>query len=110
MILNYICMDLSSVVDDFKFLGLIFDRKLSFIPHIKYLKAKCLKALKGAATLMISMFYMKGLYEPSILIPVSSKSVEKIWKLWAFEYLQMDSYGSGHFVGLVTSHSLIKYA
>ena len=33
------------VVDDFKFLGLIFDRKLSFIPHIKYLKAKYLKAL-----------------------------------------------------------------
>ena len=33
------------IVDDFKFLGLIFDRKLSFIPHIKYLKAKCLKAL-----------------------------------------------------------------
>ena len=32
------------VVDDFKFLGLIFDRKLSFIPHIKYLKANCLKA------------------------------------------------------------------
>ena len=27
------------VVDDFKFLGIIFDRKLSFIPHIKYLKA-----------------------------------------------------------------------
>ena len=33
------------VVEDFKFLGIIFDRKLSFIPHIKYLKAKCLKAL-----------------------------------------------------------------
>ena len=33
------------VVDDFEFLGIIFDRKLSFIPHIKYLKAKCLKAL-----------------------------------------------------------------
>ena len=33
------------VVDDFKFLGLIFDRKLSFIHHIIYLKAKCLKAL-----------------------------------------------------------------
>ena len=28
-----------------KFLGILFDRKLSFIPHIKYLKAKCLKAL-----------------------------------------------------------------
>ena len=36
---------LISVVDDFKFLKLIFDLKLSFIPHIKYLKAKCLKAL-----------------------------------------------------------------
>ena len=33
------------VVDEAKFLGGIFDRKLSFIPHIKYLKAKCLKAL-----------------------------------------------------------------
>ena len=28
-----------------KFLGVIFDRKLSFIPHIPYIKAKCLKAL-----------------------------------------------------------------
>ena len=28
------------------FLGVIFDQKLSFIPHIKYLKGKCLKALK----------------------------------------------------------------
>ena len=33
--------------------------------------------LKGTATLMTSMFYMKELYEPWILIPVSSKSVEK---------------------------------
>ena len=33
------------VVDEAKILGVIFDRKLSFIPHIKYLKAKCLKAL-----------------------------------------------------------------
>ena len=33
--------------------------------------------LKGTATLIVSMFYMKELYEPSILIPVSSKSVEK---------------------------------
>ena len=33
------------VVEEFKFLGLIFDRKLSFIPHIKYLKAKCQKSL-----------------------------------------------------------------
>ena len=34
----------------------------------------------------------------------------KMCKLWAFEYLQMDCNGSGQFVGLVTSHSLIKYA
>ena len=33
------------VVEESKFLGMIFDRKLSFIPRIKYLKAKCLKAL-----------------------------------------------------------------
>ena len=33
------------VVEESIFLGILFDRKLSFIPHIKYLKAKCLKAL-----------------------------------------------------------------
>ena len=33
------------VIEESKFLGILFDRKLSFIPHIKYLKAKCLKAL-----------------------------------------------------------------
>ena len=33
------------VVEESKFLGIVFDRKLSFIPLIKYLKAKCLKAL-----------------------------------------------------------------
>ena len=33
------------VVEESKFLGILFDRKLRFIPHIKYLKAKCLKAL-----------------------------------------------------------------
>ena len=41
----YLYGSLIPVVDDFNFLGLIFDRKLTFIPHIKYLKAKCLKAL-----------------------------------------------------------------
>ena len=33
------------VVEEAKVLGLLFDKKLSFIPHIKALKAKCLKAL-----------------------------------------------------------------
>ena len=41
----YLYGSLIPVVDEPKFLGVIFDRKLSFIPHIKYLKAKCLKAL-----------------------------------------------------------------
>ena len=31
-------------------------------------------------------------------------------KLWAFEHLQMNCNGSGHFIGFVTSLSLIKYA
>ena len=34
------------VVDQYKFLGIIFDKKLSFIPHIKYLKSKYNKALQ----------------------------------------------------------------
>ena len=33
------------VVEESKFLGILCDRKLSFIPHIKHLKGKCLKAL-----------------------------------------------------------------
>ena len=32
-------------VVEIKFLGVIFDRKLSFIPHLKYVKKKALKAL-----------------------------------------------------------------
>jgi len=33
------------VVEETKFLGIIFDRKLSFLPHIRHLKDKCTKAL-----------------------------------------------------------------
>jgi len=33
------------VVEETKFLGVVFDRKLSFSPHIKHLKDKCTKAL-----------------------------------------------------------------
>ena len=43
IILNYIYMDLSFQL--LMKLDVIFDRKLSFIPHIKYLNAKCFKAL-----------------------------------------------------------------
>ena len=34
------------VVNQYRFLGIIFDKKLSFIPHIQYLKDKCNKTLK----------------------------------------------------------------
>ena len=33
------------IVDETKFLGVLFDSKLTFRPHIKMLKARCLKAL-----------------------------------------------------------------
>ena len=33
------------VVEEKRFLGVVFGRTLSFIPHIKQLKAKCQKAL-----------------------------------------------------------------
>ena len=35
-----------TVEEQVKFLGLFFDKKLSFIPHIKYMKDKCRKALQ----------------------------------------------------------------
>ena len=34
------------VEEQVKFLGIFFDKKLSFIPHIKYMKDKCRKALQ----------------------------------------------------------------
>ena len=35
-----------AVGDEYKFLGVIFDKKLTFSPHIKYLKTKSTLALK----------------------------------------------------------------
>ena len=34
------------VIDQYKFLSIFFDKKLSFIPHIQYLKEKCSQTLK----------------------------------------------------------------
>ena len=36
-----------NVKDQKRFLGIIFDKKLSFLPHIKDLKTRCLKALNA---------------------------------------------------------------
>ena len=33
------------VVEQAKFLELIFDRKLTFMPHLRYLRQQCMKAL-----------------------------------------------------------------
>ena len=44
---------------------------------VNYLFSHLLQLLKGTATLMITMFNMQDLNKPLILIPVSSKSVEK---------------------------------
>ena len=33
------------IVEQAKFLGLIFDQRLTFVPHLKYLRQKCMKAL-----------------------------------------------------------------
>ena len=56
------------VVQEHEFIGVIFDNKLSFIPHIKYLKARCLKALHllkvvsrfdwGAASIVLLCLYI----------------------------------------------------
>ena len=35
-----------SMVKETKFLGVMFDRRLSFVPHLKYIKKKVLKGLK----------------------------------------------------------------
>jgi hypothetical protein len=38
------------VADEVKFLSLIFDRKLIFVPHIKNLKQRCLESSKSFAS------------------------------------------------------------
>ena len=47
----YIYNEQIPVTTNVKFLGLIFDNKLSFLPHIKELKAKCQKAINLLKTL-----------------------------------------------------------
>ena len=41
----YLSNEPIQIVIEAKFLEIIFDSKLTFLPHIKYLEAKCLKAL-----------------------------------------------------------------
>ena len=39
------------IVEQYKYLGIIFDCKLSFIPHIKYLRTKCNKTIQILRTI-----------------------------------------------------------
>ena len=39
------------IVEHYKYLGFIFGRKLSFIPHIKYLRTKCNKTIQLLRTI-----------------------------------------------------------
>ena len=68
--------------------------------------------LKGMATLIITMFYIKDRNKTLILITVSSKLVEKrrsCGRLNICKWTLMEA-AIHCIVGLVTSHSLIKYA
>ena len=55
------------VVEESKFLGIIFNRKLRFIPHIKYLKAKCSKALNLLKVLFPFFLRDRPNYTPQAL-------------------------------------------
>ena len=72
------------VVQEYKYLGLIFDKKLSFIPHIDYIKAKCHKALNmmkvlshttwGANRITLLQLYRSKLDYGSIVYGSARKS------------------------------------
>ena len=66
------------VVEESKFLGILFDRKLSFIPHIKYLKAKCLKALNLLKVLSHTSWGYRPNYTSQAL-SVSSPVKIRLW-------------------------------
>ena len=34
------------IVEEHKFLGIIFDKKITFKPHIKYFRLKCIKTIQ----------------------------------------------------------------
>jgi len=52
------------VVEEVKFLNIIFHRKLSFLPHLRYLKNKCAKALN---LLRVVAHTLCGAYQQTLL-------------------------------------------
>ena len=57
--------------------------------------------LKGTATLIISVFYQKKLYEPQVLIQISSKSVKK-WGSYGHLKNSIWPIFTGHFEHLIS--------
>ena len=69
------------VVKESKFLGILFDRKLSFIPHIKYLKAKYLKALNLLKVLSHTSW---GADRTTLFKPYRSLVRSKLYYVWLY--------------------------
>ena len=66
------------VVEASKFLGILFERKLSFIPHIKYIKAKCLKSIESFKSALQYVFRCRPNYT-SQAVSVSSRVKIRLW-------------------------------
>jgi len=71
------------VVEETKFLGIIFDRKLSFLPHIRHLKGKYTKALSRSANI-----------DSSIEIPHQMETRLWLCCLWLCSRLLLTHLGS----------------
>ena len=77
--------------------------------YITIEKKDCIVALKGTAPWWLLCLIWKILINHEFWYQFRRNRLKNV-EVMAFEYLQMDSNGSGHIVGLVTSLSLIKYA
>jgi len=63
------------VVEEAKFLGIIFDKKLSFLPHFHYSKNKCTKALNLLHVALNIMNMNVSSHQTSFLFVMLYKSV-----------------------------------
>ena len=83
--LFYLSNEPIQIVKETKFLGIIFDGKFIFIHHIKYLKAKCLKALNllrvvAHADWGADYTALMQIYTSCIRSKFYYESIVRIWK------------------------------
>jgi len=62
------------VVEQAKFLGIIFDRKLTFVPHLRYLRQKCMEALN----LLRVVAHAKWGSDEATLLTIRYDTIEEI--------------------------------